>query len=837
MPEFTRDLRFAARSLRKSPGFFLLAVVTLGLGAAATTAIFSLFYQVLLRSLPVAEPERLVALHTELGLSGRTSKDNYESVFSYPFYTGLRDDSKGFQGLAARVSSRVQVESKGQAERASAEMVSGNFFEVLGVHPGLGRLISASDDTAGKPNPVAVLSFDYWTKHFGNQASVLNQSLTLNGNLFTVIGVAPEGFRGIHSGDAPDLFLPLTTKGLLDPEWSEAFTSRTTHWLTVFGRLAPGMDRRQAEAALQPVFASNVRESIRALKITNTPKIQELESKRPELVSASQGLNELEKEWREPLLVLIAMAGLLLLIGCANLANLLLARGLNRSRDTAIRSALGASRGRIASMLLAESLLVAAGGVILGLALTPLLTGGILRLLPEGEVAGWISNGIAFPILAFCCLLLLATGVLSGLAPAWQSSRTNETALLTDRTGHAGSLSPHIRKVLVIGQLALALVLLSTAGLFGRSLANLIHHNPGFRAENMLNFSIDAGARHYSLDRAQALYRDLAIRLKSQPGVESVAYAFATPLSNSESGSNVTVEGYTEHDGEDMDADFDAVSPGYFHVLGTPLLSGREFSETDSATAPKVTVVSQAFVKRFVRGRDAVGMKMKQGGGKDPLDLTIVGVISDINANGIRKDPKPTFYLPFPQGFNPKSSYVPSATFVIRTYSNPDALGRTARVMAGQLDHALPVYGLHTMQTTVDESIYTERLLAALTTACGLLALLLSAVGLYGVIAFVVGRRTAEIGIRIALGATGSSIMGLVLREVAFVTIVGGVLGAAAAVVATKAVASQLYGIGGFDLPVLAAAIVILFAVAVCAGAVPAFRASRIQPVDALRSE
>jgi predicted permease len=837
MKNLPRDLRFAFRSLRKSPGFFLLAVLTLGLGAAATTAIFSLFYQVLLRSLPVQQPERLVVLHAEgLDLPGNTSKDNYENVFSYPFYLSLRDHAKGFQGLAVRVGDSVQLEAHGQADRSDTELVSGNFFDVLGVHPAAGRLLSPSDDIAGKPNPVAVLSYDFWTRRFGNQASVVSQSLTLDGSLFTIVGVAPEGFRGIHSGNSPDLFLPVTARGLLEPAWSKSFSARDTHWLTVFGRLAPGLSRQQAAAALQPLFASNVREAITQLKITNRRKVQELESKHPELLPASQGLNELEKQWRQPLLVLIAMAGLLLLIGCANLANLLLARGLNRSRDTAIRSALGASRGRIASMLLAESLLVAAGGVLLGLALTPLLTGGILRLLPEGELSGWVSSGIQLPILAFCCLLLLLTGVLSGLAPAWQSAHTNETALLSDRTGQAGSLSPHVRKALVVAQLALALVLLSTAGLFGRSLSNLIQHNPGFRAENLLTFSIDAGGRHYSLERAFALYHDLSQRLMAQPGVESAAYAFNTPLSGSESGTNVTVEGYTEREGEDMGSDVNAISPGYFHALGSPLVSGREFGENDNQGAAKVAIVNRAFVKRFIPGRDALGVKMRRGGGKD-LDLTIVGVVPDIDNNGLRKVAEPTFYLPFPQGFDSKQAFVPKATFIIRTYSNPEAMGRTVRTIAAQVDRSLPVYHLDTMQTTLNNTIYTERLLAALTTACGVLALLLTAVGLYGVISFVVGRRTAEIGIRMALGATGSSIMGLVLREVAIVSVAGAVLGAIGALAATKTVQSQLYGIGGFDPFVLAAAVVILFAVALSAAAIPALRAAGIQPLQALRHE
>ena len=837
---FSRDILHAFRVLRKSPGFFLLAVLTLGLGIAANTAIFSLFYQVLLRSLPIPDPGRLVVFHAEdFHMQGHNSSDNYETVFSYPLYRALRDASTGpghsMQGVAVRSGRSAQMVWKGAAERVQTEIVSGNFFDVLGLRPEAGRLLTPSDDQLGPGNPVTVLSFDYWTRRFGANASCLNQTLEVDGKIFTIAGVAPEGFRGVLSGNSPDLYLPVSMLGTVDPAWKD-YDKPNMSRFTILGRLAPGVARERAALELQPVFASLVKDELVQMKVSGARVRKALESRRIELLPAARGLNQLERQWRKPLLVLASMVGLLLLIGCANLANLLLARGVNRSRDTAIRLALGAGRGRIFSMLLAESLVIAAVGALAGVLAAPFLTSGMLRLLPADETGGWLAGGVSLPVLAFCTLLMVAAGVLSGIAPAWQSARTSEGSVLGDRTASAGGghLSPRVRQGLVIAQLALSLVLLSTAGLFGRSLINLMRHNPGFRAENVLTFSVDAGAGGYAADRGVALYRAVLQRLAALPGIESVSIADAAPFDNGETSSNVSVEGYTATDGENMDANTNSVGPAFFRTLGAPLAAGREFSERDVPGAPKVAIVNEAFVKRFFGKRNPLGLRMEVGAGR-PLDLEIVGIVRDINNQSLREQVKPTFYIPYDQSKAGAKSF--SATFFIRTRNNVDALATAARAAVAQSDHTLPVFDVITMQTRIQNSVYTDRLLAALSTSFGLLALILTAVGLYGVIAYVVGRRTAEMGIRMALGATRGDVVALVLREVGLLTLLGAAGGIACALGAMSAVRSLLFGLDGFDPFVLGGTVLLLAVVALAAGALPALRAARIQPLAALRHE
>ncbi len=833
---FIRDLTYAVRTLRKSPGFFILAVITLGLGISANTAIFSLFYQVLLRRLPVADPASLVAFHSaDFHMQGNNSSDNYETVFSYPLYRALRDAGHSFRGIAIRSGGSAQVMTNGTAERVQTEIISGNFFEMLGLQPRAGRLLSASDDREGAGNPVTVLSFNYWTKRFGANAACLNRTITLNGKIFTIAGIAPEGFRGVLSGNSPDLYLPVAMLSSVDPGWKD-YDKPGMSRFTVLGRLASGVSRERAALELQPVFASTVRDELVQMKITSPRVKKSLESRRLQMVSAAQGLNQLERNWRKPLLVLASMVGLLLLIGCANLANLLLARGVNRSRDTAIRLALGAGRPRIVSMLLAESLVIAAGGALAGILLTPFLTSGVLRLLPADETGGWLAGSVSLPVLAFCTVIMVAAGVISGIAPAWQSARTSEGNVLGDRTASAGGghLSPRVRQCLVVGQLALSLVLLSTAGLFGKSLVNLMRHNPGFRAENVLTFSVDAGDGGYTAERGVAFYRSLLQRLSVLPGVEAVSLADAAPFSNSESASNVTVEGYTSADGEDMGSDLNSVGPRFFQTLGAALVAGREFTDRDVPGAPKVAIVNQAFVKRFIANRNPIGLRMEQGAGRPP-DLEIVGVVRDMDNQTLREEVKPTFYIPYDQSKVGAKSF--SATVFMRTRGDPDALASAARAAVASLDRTLPVFDVANMETRVQNSVYTDRLLAALTTAFGVLALILTAVGLYGVIAYVVGRRMAEMGIRMALGATSGNVLALVLREVGLLTALGAAAGVVCALEAMWAMRSLLFGLDGIDPLVLGGTVLLLAAVALAAGAVPALRASRIQPLTALRHE
>jgi predicted permease len=828
------DLLFALRSLRRAPAFFCLAVATLGLGIAANTAIFSLFYQVLLRSLPVQQPEQLVVFHSDPpNLPGRASNDSNETVFSYALYLQMRD-SRSLQGLVARSSAPVQMMIDGVAERGHAEIVSGNFFDVLGIRPRIGRLMGPSDDSVRGGNPVAVLSHEFWTRRFGGSSSVLNRTILLNGQPFTVVGVAPEGFRGVLAGNSPELFVPISMRAALNPDW-DRYDRPNWQWVTMIGRLAPGVTRERALAELQPRFTTVMRAHIEQLNIRNQTSRQRLLAKRIELRPAAGGLNSLEQAWRQPLFVLLAMVLLLLVIGCTNLVNLLMGRALNRAREISIRLALGAGRARVLRLLLTESALLGLVGTLCGLLLTPVLTHGIIRLLPTGELGGWLAGEINLPILGFSMILMLIATLLFGLLPALQATR-KQVSPLGERTqtsgGHVHSRS---RKILVAGQIALSLVLLCTAGLFGRSLANLMQHKPGFRADHLLSFTIDAGLGGYKGDRGLDLYRELSRRLAAQPGVESVSLADAGPLSHSESMSNVSAEGYTPKNDDEMDCDSNDIGPGFFHTIGTALLEGREFDQRDAPGAPKVAIVNRAFVKRFFGNRGAVGRKMEIGAG-GPLDIEIVGVAADLNNLSIRKASKPTFYIPFEQATQPKPP-IHRATFFVRSNIAFDALSGSIRAAMAKLDATLPVFALQPMQVNIDESIYTDRLIAALSTAFGLLALLLTAVGLYGVIAYLVSRRTAEIGIRMVLGASPRAVLSMILGEVALLLAIGGAAGVLGAIAAGRAIASQLFAMPGIDPLVLMAAVVVLSSVALGAACVPAIRAARIQPLEALRHD
>lgn len=827
------DLQFAFRLLRRAPGFFLLATLTLGLGIAANTSIFSLFYQVLLRSLPVPEPQRLVVLHSDAAsLPGSMSSDNQETVFSYPLYARVRDSAHSFQGVVARSRNTVQIGLEGGAERGIAEVVSGNFFEVLGLRPQLGRLLGSADDTVRGGNPVAVVSYEFWVRKLGASPAVLNQKITLNGQSFTVVGVTPAEFHGVLSGERPDLFVPISMKGALVPGWNY-WDSPTMQWLNVIGRLRPGIARSQAQAELAPLYANLLREHIDRASVRNAAARNRLMANRLELRPAAQGLNQLEHEWRKPLLVLLSMVLLLLLIGCANLANLLMARAVNRAREIAIRLALGAGRWRLARLLLSESLLLALAGTLLGLLLTPVLIRGLLRLLPEGAEGGWLSPGLNLPLIAFSALVMLAVTFLFGLAPSIQATRQKSYAL-AERTASSGGAHPAARKALVAAQIALSLVLLAGAGLFGRSLVNLMQHKPGFRPDHLLTFSVDPGLAGYDVQRGFHFYRDLTHRLAALPGVDSVSFAEAGPLMHSESMSNVMVEGFTRKEDDEMVCDRNSVAAGYFQTLGTPLMAGREFEERDTAGAPRVAVVNEAFVRRFLADRNPVGKHMSIGEG-GPLDLEIVGVVADSKNLTLRENVKATFYIAYEQSFPPPTPRIRRATFFVRAAAAFESLPGAVRSTVAQLDAALPVFALRPMEIQVQDSVYTDRLVAALATAFGVLAMILTAVGLYGVIAYLVSRRRAEIGIRMALGATRGQIVSLVMREVAVVTAFGTLVGLLGAFAAGSAIEAQLFGVRGFDPIVFTLVPAVLAAVALLAGSLPSLRASRIEPLEALR--
>jgi predicted permease len=827
---FFEDFRYAVRTLLRNPGFFLLAVLTLGIGMSASVSVFSLFYQVLLRSLPVPEPQKLVVLQADgFRLSGGTSADNSATVYSYPMYRFLRDRSQSFEGLAARSSLSALLRLKAGSEQVQIETVSGNFFEVLRVRAEAGRLLQPADDAPGNAG-VAVLSYETWMRRFGGDASIVGQNVSLNGHPFVVVGAAPENFRGVLTGNAPELYIPIAGRRVMSPE-EENFDQPGSRWLNIVGRLGPDVSPARAKAELQPLFAAVVRDHMDQLKIKRERIRSEILRVPLEPRPAASGLNELGKQWRKPLLVLGGMVALLLLIGAANLANLLLARGAGRWRETAIRLAVGASGGRVMSLLLAESLVVAMAGAAMGLVMTPVLTKGILSLLPEDAAAGWIGASISVPVSGFAMLLMFIAAVLAGAAPAVQALRTGASSVLGDRSaGSAGHLSPRVRQTLVAAQIALSLVLLSTAGLFTQSFTNLVRRQPGFRTDQLLTFRVNGTTAGYTGDRAQALYREIARRLASIPGAGEVSVAEFSPLSNSEASTNVMVDGYTPAEGENMDADVNAVAPGFLRVLGARLVAGREFAETDAAKSPAVAIVNEAFARRFFQGKSPVGKHMSRGAG-GPLDIQIVGEVADMKNLNLKDPPKPTYFIAFSQ------ARVYQATFFVRSRNAGSSLAAEVRSTVAQVDRNLAVASLETMRTKLENNVSTDRLLAALTSSFGLLALVLTAIGLYGVIAYVVTRRTTEIGIRMALGADAQRILQLVLREVVWIVAAGAAVGLTGALAVSRVVRSQLFGMEGGSAWLVALAALVLAAVAMAAGWLPAWRASRIEPLEALRHE
>jgi predicted permease len=829
------DLRFALRILRRSPVFTVIAVLSLALGIGANTAIFSLLDQVLLRGLPVREPQRLLVFHVAEHFPGWGMADNHESVFSYPMYKDFRDRSRVFGGVMARAGAPVSVSDGGATERAGAEIVSGNYFEVLGVLPLVGRTIVPEDDGAPGAHPVVMLSAGYWKRRFGSSPAVLGRKITVNGHPMVVIGVAPFGFHGVIGGRTPDLFVPIAMQRQITPTW-DALNDYEIAWLSVFARLKPGMSMAQAQAGMQTVFRPMLAELLaRTGRMRSLKAEREFLSMKLSLLSAVQGINEMRRQFEKPLAALMGMVGLVLLIACANVAGLLIARAAGRRKEVAIRLALGAGQRGIVRQLLVESLVLGLAGGVAGLLVARWTNLGLLRLLAEGESEGWLSASIDLRVLGFNLLLSVATGILFGLAPALQSMRAEVASALKDqsagvRTGAGGA---RFRRVLVGAQVAFSLLLLVGAGLFARSVYNLMRVDPGFRSASVLTFAIDPTLAGYPSARTAAFYRELQQRLEALPGVEAAGAANPGPLTHSGRGGSITVEGYQAKGDEEVGASQHAVSAGYFRALGVTVVAGREFADRDLAGSQKLAVVNEAFVKRYFRDRNPLGRRLAcMAGNKVVPDREIVGVVRDFKHGNLREQVRETVFFPYTQDERPNP-----LTFYVRAQRGESQLASDIRRMVHEMDANLPVFAVKSMRIQVQESILTDRLIAILSSAFGVLATVLAAVGLYGVIAYTVARRTAEIGIRMALGALPRSVLGLVMREAGALVLAGIAIGLPAALAASRLVESQLFGIKANDPLVLALATLGLCAIGLLAGLIPARRAAAIDPIRALRYE
>jgi predicted permease len=832
------DLRLAVRALSKSPVFSAAAIGTLSLGIAASTAIFSLYYQVLIRSLPVRAPEQLVLLHSpDPGLPGWRSMDSNETVFSDPMYRSLREGAGRAIALAARSSEAVEILRPNGSDRVRAEVVSGNFFSVLGMNAGLGRFFSAEEDRVPGRDAVAVLSFPYWMEHFGGAPDAINRKVSINGHPFVIIGVAPRSFNGFLTGENPAIYVPIAMKREISPGW-DGFGKAGTHWLTVVGRLQAGVSRERGLAVLRPIWTATLRQHIDEIGVKNARARQRLLAKPLDFHRASKGINTMESNWRKPLTVLLAMVALLLLIACANVANLLVGRALLRSRELAIRVAIGASRWQIVRQNVAESLVLACAGGVIGTAFSFAMVQGLIAVLPEDVAGHWLAVRPDATVLGFSLLLVAITTLLFGVLPSLHAARLDPMTALKDQsaTNTASGSQARWRQALVAAQLAVSLALLIGAGLFAKTLVNLLAHDPGFRPERLLTFSLDPQLSGYSLERGRALYRDVERRLAGMPGVESRAMGRFSPLSNSESSTNVTVEGFSPREEDDSDADTNLIGAGFFQTLGTPLLAGREFTAADREGTAKVVIVNQAFAKHFLGRSGAIGKRMKVGSGSGPLNLEIIGVVKDADNLNLRETVKPMYYLPVEQTYG-DGKEIRSACFFVRSQVDLATLERGVRKAVREIDPNLPVFGVRSMVERINESVYTDRLSAILATAFGALALLLAAVGLYGVVAYSVARRTVEIGIRLALGALPRQVLGLVMKEVMLLVVVGVLIGLPVAYALTRLMNSQLYGIQAGSAGIFGASVAVIAVLAALAGLIPATRATTIDPKRALRYE
>ena len=829
---FAGELRYSVRSLTKSPLFVSVAVLSLALGIGANTAVFSLLDQALLRLLPVQDAGQLVQLK-EIG--HHYGSNTGMNSLSYPIYKDFSERNQVFSGMLCRHISEFSVSFQGRNERAAGEIVSGTYFPVLGVRPAVGRLFTAADDQSRGGAPVAVLGYDYWQNHFAGDPSVIGKPILVNNHKLTIIGVAAKGFQGVERLVSIQIYVPVMMAGQLTDE-EKPFDNRRRRWVQVFARLKPGVTRDEAKASLQPIFHSILAMEVQQKEFAHaSPYTRDQFLKMSlDVMPGGAGQSAAGEFLQAPLWAMMAMVGLVLLIACANVANLIIARSMSRQREIAVRLALGASRTQIVRQLLVESTLLSLMGGALGLALSVWIMHLLIDVAPHIDPPVTFATTPDTRVLLFSLAVSLGTALLFGLLPALQATRADVAPTLKDQAGAvAGGGQAVWRKVLVCVQVGLSLLLLIWAGLFVGTLKNLKALNPGFQVTNLLSFSVDPTLSGYNTARSKLFYKELSQKLNALPRVRSSSLAVVKLLSFDEWDSTVTVEGYAAKPGEDMNPWVNYVSPGFFNTLRIPLYAGREFTERDQLGAPKVTIVNEMFAKHYFGDRNPIGHRIGMGG--DPgtnTDIEIVGVVRDTKYITVHaKTPRQVFF-PYMQ-----NDWASEMTAYVRTDAGSGQMFPALRSVVHSLDSNLPVYSLKTEESQLDDSLSIERLTAGLASAFGLLATILAAIGLYGVMAFLVTRRTREIGIRMALGALEGDVLWIVMREVLMIAAIGIAIGLPAALAVTRLVQNQLYGMSPSDPATIAFAILGILAIAALSGYLPARRAAKIDPMIALRYE
>ena len=797
--ELRADIRYALRMLGRSPGFAAIAIVSLALGIGANTVIFTITRGILLDRLAVPHPEELRlfawtqgdkgAVHDSWGYFDKTpSGRTLSTSFSYPVYEELRRRNRTIEDVFAfKNFGRLTATVDKNAEAVTSELVSGNYYHALQVIPALGRPILESDDAAPGREPVIVISDGYWSRRFGRSPSVIGKTIQLNSTSVTIIGVNPPGFTGAYSvQNSPDIFLPFSMQPIVAPKWKASLLEdKELWWVLVMGRLKSGVSTESARAAFDVVLNDAVRSTTTVGKDGEIPRL--------ELEDGSRGQNDAGERWAKPVHVLMLLAGFVLLLACANLANLLLARAGARQREMSVRLALGAGRGRILRRMFTEALLLSLAGGAAGLVLGYLGRNFIPRLLAPAWKASPFRAHFDWKIFAFTAAVSVLTGLLFGLAPAWQSTRAQVSSGLKNNAQTSTQRTRNLTgKAIVVVQVSLSMLLLVGAGLFARTLRNLDNGHLGFRPENVLLFEIQPPRTHYPYPRDIALYHELEERL-AIPGVDSVTLSYVPLLSGSVSTRGFARQDQSRKEKDSQIANVHQVGEHFFSTLGIPILAGRGFNATDTETSRKVTVVNQQMVKKFFPDTNPIGKTILSNEER----MEVIGISGDAKYGSLRQDPPPTFYLPYRQLSETK--WIDGMTFEVRTRIKPEAMIPALRSAVQSVDKDLPLLDIRTQEEQIADNAKQERLFASLTGGFGVLALILSCIGIYGIMAYAVSRRINEIGIRMALGAQSGKVLGMVLGEASWLTLMGVGAGLMVAIGMGRFVASMLYGLKPYD--------------------------------------
>ena len=830
LENFLQDVHYGVRAMLRSPGVTLVALLSLALGIGANTAIFSLMDRVMLRSLPVQDPQQLVLFGDGLDEGISDGFPNTE-LFSYPFYRAIQKQNQVFRDVAAAFSILNEahgfLEGRAESELFHVQLVSGSYFPMLGVQPVIGRMLTEEDDRSEGHHPVAVVSYAWWTRALGRDPAVLEKKITLGSAVLSIVGVAPPEFFGTKVGSLPDLWVPLSMQNEVPPGYGSR-TDEMSECLHLMARLKPGITGAQATANANLLFQQILR-GFSTAPLTRENLLQ-LDKTHLELTPMATGFSRLRYRFSGSLKVLMAVVGLVLLIACANIANLLLARSTARARELAVRQALGAARSRLVRQLLTESFLLAAVGGALGIAFASTASHLIVNILSDGRGALHLDVGLDSTLLLFTLAITMATALLFGTFPAFRATRLNVSDSLKDgRNQAAGAAKGPFAKALIVSQVALSLVLLVGAGLFLRSLMNLVNVDTGFNRENVIRMRVDASSAGYKEDaRLMAVYHQIEDRVNALPGVRGASFSLFT-FNEGTWNNPIWVQGY-ERGHREISVHHNAVGNDFFAAMGIPLLAGRAFGPQDTATSQRVGIISETTARTLFPAGSPIGKHYGRSRERDG-DIEVIGVAKDVKYNSLDEEQQPGDYLPYLQNVRYLNE------FEVRYTAAAAPAMSAVRQAFHEVDSTLPLSGISTLDQQVERSIANQRLLAQLSAFFGLLAVFLSCIGIYGLMSYLVTRRIGEIGVRMALGANRSAVLWMVLRESLLLVLAGAAIGVPVAFACQQLVSSLLFGLRGANAFSFCAAVAMLLAVAGFAGFLPARRASLVDPMIALRYE